>query len=134
MLQSTQPQGELAIRTIAMPADTNPSGHIFGGWVVSQMDLAGGLISRKFTNQNVVTVAIEAMEFVAPIYVGDFVCCYADMIKTGRTSIHLNIQTWALTPPNEQRRLVTHGIFVYVAVDKLFKPTAIDVNDGQSKK
>ena len=120
-----EPEGDLAIRTVAMPADTNPSGNIFGGWVVSQMDLAGGMVCRKFTHHNVVTVAIEAMEFIAPIHVGDFVCCYAKIIKTGTTSITVKIETWALKPSETERRQVTEGTFVYVAVGGDFRPIAI---------
>mgnify|MGYP003954973563 CR=1 FL=1 len=120
------PKGELAIRTVAMPADTNPSGNIFGGWVVSQMDLAGGTVCRKFSCHNVVTVAINAMEFIAPIHVGDFVCCYAEVVKTGTTSMTVNIETWALPPGSMQRHKVTEGVFVYVAVNEKFRPIPIE--------
>ncbi len=122
----SEPLGDLAIKTVAMPADTNPMGNIFGGWVVSQMDLAGMNVTRRFTRYRTVTVAIEKMEFIEPIHVGDFVCCYAKVIKTGRTSVTVNIQTWALSPEAESRRLVTEGVFVYVAVDKEYKPVALE--------
>ena len=117
-----EPKGQLAIRTVAMPADTNPSGNIFGGWVVSQMDLAGATVCRKLTRHTVVTVAIEAMEFIAPIHVGDFVCCYADVVKTGETSITVNIETWAVSAGSDKRHQVTEGVFVYVAVNDQFRP------------
>ena len=120
-----EPRGQLAIRTVAMPADTNPSGNIFGGWVVSQMDLAGATVCRKLTANTVVTVAIEAMEFIKPIHVGDFVCCYAEVVATGTTSMTVNIQTWAVPAGSDQRHQVTEGVFVYVSVDKAFKPTSI---------
>ena len=119
------PRGQLAIRTVAMPADTNPSGNIFGGWVVSQMDLAGATVCRKLTSNTVVTVAIEAMEFIKPIRVGDFVCCYAEVVKTGTTSMTVNIETWAVPAGSDQRHQVTEGVFVYVSVDNAFKPKPI---------
>lgn len=119
------PKGELAIRTVAMPADTNPSGNIFGGWIVSQMDLAGGEICKKMAHANVVTVAIEAMEFIQPVHVGDFVCCYVEMLKTGTTSMTVRIETWALTLKDSERRKVTEGVFVYVSVDDNHKPLPI---------
>lgn len=116
------PRGELSIKTLAMPADTNPSGNIFGGWVVSQMDIAGLNIARRHTPHNVLTVSIDAMQFFKPIFVGDFVCCYAELIKVGNTSITVSIETWALAPHADERRLVTEGTFVYVAVDENYKP------------
>lgn len=125
MTDSREPNGELSLKTLAMPADTNPSGNIFGGWVVSQMDIAGLNISRRYTPHNVLTVAIEAMQFYKPIFIGDFVCCYARLIKTGRTSISVGIETWALAPHAQQRRLVTEGVFIYVAVDEQFQPIPV---------
>ena len=125
MQASAEPRGRLAIRTVAMPADTNPSGHIFGGWVVSQMDLAGMMTARECTQHNVVTVAIQAMEFIKPIEVGDFVCCYADIIKKGRTSLTVNIQTWAVSSRQTQRHQVTEGVFVYVAVNDQQQPVPL---------
>ena len=82
-LKKENEKGEVVIRTVAMPADTNPSGNIFGGWIVSQMDLAGSEFCKNFANANVVTVAIDAMEFIEPVYVGDFVSCYVKMIRLG---------------------------------------------------
>ena len=126
MLQpNREPQGELSIKTLAMPADTNPTGHVFGGWVVSQMDLAGLHIARRYATQHVVTVAIDSMTFIKPIEVGDFVCCYTRLIKAGRTSITVGIETWALAPHANRRRLVTEGVFVYVAVDEKQQPIPI---------
>lgn len=120
--KSEEPQGKLAIRTIAMPADTNPTGKIFGGWVVSQMDLSGLVITRRYAPSNVVTVSIDKMEFIAPINVGDSVCCYVEIIKHGRTSITLKIQTWAITSIQEGRHQVTEGVFTYVSVDEQGRP------------
>ncbi len=117
MSELKEPVGELAIRTLGMPMHTNPSGDIFGGWVVSQMDLAGLTIAQRYAPCRVVTVAINSMVFIAPIKVGDFICCYASLLKTGRTSISINIETWAVSS-DESRRQVTEGVFVYVSVDE----------------
>lgn len=117
MSRPAEPRGKLAIRTLAMPADTNPGGEIFGGWVVSQMDLAGLSVAREHTEAKVVTIGIQSMKFIAPIRVGDFVCCYTDLIKVGNTSLTINIETWAIGPRDEHNHRVTEGIFTYVAVD-----------------
>ena len=119
-------KGQLAIRALAMPAHTNPSGDIFGGWVVSQMDLAGLSIAQSYCDAKIVTVAIDTMKFISPVKVGDFICCYADVVRKGRTSITINIETWAVGPKNSNRRQVTEGEFVYVAVSPEGKPTPLD--------
>lgn len=119
------PQGELAIRTLAMPGDTNPNGDIFGGWVVSQMDLAGLSIASKYTKHRIVTVAIDSMSFIAPVHVGDFVTCYAQMVHFGNTSLTIKIETWATGTTRDYHRLVTEGTFTYVSVDENRRPVAI---------
>lgn len=126
-MNKREPRGELAIRMLAMPANTNPNGQIFGGWVVSHMDLAGLNVALKYTESNhrVVTVAIDSMTFVEPVFVGDFICCYADLVKIGRTSMTINIETWAIGPQDKERRLVTEGEFVYVAIDDNGKPVPV---------
>ena len=101
-----------------MPADTNPTGHIFGEWVVSQMDLAGLDIARQYSPCHVVTVSIESMKFIRLIFIGDVVCCYTQLLKTSRTFIAVSIETWAMAQNTKRRRLVTEGVFVYVAVDE----------------
>lgn len=117
------PKGELAIRTIAMPEHTNPDGHIFGGWVVSQMDLAGLYMARRYTQGRAVTVAIDSMTFISPVHVGDFLCCYCSIEKLGRTSLHIHIESWALSSrANAERRKVTEGLFVFVGVDDNQRP------------
>ena len=116
------PRGELQIRTIAMPADTNPAGDIFGGWVLSQMDVAGGIAARDCAKGRVVTVAVDTMTFYLPVFVGDVVCCYTTILKTGRTSISVNIQTWALRSETMERVLVTEGTYTYVSIDSDRKP------------
>ena len=114
-----EPRGQLSIRTLAMPKDTNAYGDIFGGWIVSQMDLAGAFVAKAYTPKRIVSVAIHTMGFIAPVQVGDFVCCYSEIIKLGTTSIHVNIETWALAAGyGSEKRQVTEGCFVYVAVDE----------------
>ena len=117
--------GQLAIRTLAMPSDTNPNGDIFGGWVISQMDLAGLSIARKVAKGRVTTVAIDKMVFLSPVHVGDFICCYVELVKTGRTSITVLIETFATDELSGCRRHVTEGVFTYVAIDAQGKPTVL---------
>jgi acyl-CoA thioesterase YciA len=119
------PQGELEIRTIAMPADTNSSGDIFGGWVVSQMDLAGASYALKYTKGRAVTVAIDGMSFISPVKVGELLSCYVSLHKIGNTSIQIKIESWVISPENLQSRQVTEGIFTFVAVDENSRPRAI---------
>ncbi len=121
-----EPVGELAIRMLAMPANTNPNGQIFGGWVVSNMDLAGLSVAQQYTSYRVVTVAIDSMTFISPIYVGDFICCYASLVRLGNTSMTIKIETWAIGSEDLKRRLVTEGEFVYVSIDENGKPKALD--------
>lgn len=120
-----QPQGSLEIRVLAMPANINPNGDIFGGWVVSQMDLAGLSTARTFAKGRVTTVAINSMVFYSPVKIGDFICCYAEIIKVGRTSIQVKIEVWAIGSEDEVRRQVTEGVFVYVAIDEQGRPRPV---------
>ena len=114
-----EPRGILAIRTLAMPADTNPNGDIFGGWLMSQMDIAGGVTAHSRARGRVVTVGVEAMTFHRPVKVGDIVCCYGDILKTGTTSISVLVQVWVLKDSNLDIRVkVTEGTFTYVAMDE----------------
>lgn len=113
-----EPRGELALRTLAMPADTNPSGDIFGGWVMSQMDIAGGITAWNVADGRVATVAVDGFTFHRPINVGDVVCCYSDVLRIGKTSITILIQAWVLRGRRpENRILVTEGTFTFVALD-----------------
>ena len=122
----SEPHGELTIRTVAMPADTNPSGDIFGGWVLSQMDIAGGVAARKFAKGRVVTVAVTAMTFIAPVKVGDTLCIYIRVGRVGRTSMVLHVEAWAQRYLKAGTRvLVTQADFVMVALDDHGKPTPI---------
>jgi acyl-CoA thioesterase YciA len=119
--------GQLAIRTLAMPSDVNVNGDIFGGWVISYMDLAGLSIARKRARCRVTTVAIDKMVFLAPVHVGDFICCYGELIKVGRTSMTIRIQTYATDESEGARRHVTEGIFTYVAIDANGRPIPVPV-------
>ena len=125
MSKSDAPIGELTIRTLAMPADTNPHGDIFGGWVLSQMDIAGGIFSRKETGQKTVTVAVDAMEFLRPVLVGDVICCYCKTTKVGKTSMTIDIEVWVSRQFEHDRIKVTEGTFTYVAIDATRRPVKI---------
>jgi acyl-CoA thioesterase YciA len=120
------PRGELQIRTVAMPADTNQAGDIFGGWVLSQMDVAGGTFAWSVVHGRVATVAIDGMNFRKPVHVGDVVCVYADLIKIGTTSIAVRVEAWVLRRNAGERILVTEGTFTYVALDAKGKPRKIE--------
>jgi acyl-CoA thioesterase YciA len=118
------PRGQLILRTLAMPADTNPAGDIFGGWIMSQMDIAGGILAREFTCMRVVTVGVDSITFIKPVHVGDAVCCYGEILKVGTTSVTINLEVWvrqALSDPHRKasNEKVTRAAFTYVAVDDL---------------
>ncbi len=118
----TEPHGELVIRTIAMPADTNANGDIFGGWLLSQMDLGGAIYARNLARSRVTTVAIDAMTFITPVYVGDIVSCHATLLKVGRTSMRIAVEAWAQRTKGGELVRVTEGVFTYVAIDEAGKP------------
>ena len=115
---TTEPLGTLTIRTLAMPADTNPAGDIFGGWVMSQMDIAGAIAAVEVARGRVVTVAVEAMTFIAPVKVGDILCVYTTVERVGNTSITIGVESWARRNRLADRVKVTDGRFVYVALDE----------------
>lgn len=121
----TEPEGELSIRTMAMPADTNGNGDIFGGWLLSQMDLAGSIYAYKITKSRNVTVAIEAMTFRKPVYVGDVVSVYATTVRIGRTSITIHVAAWVQRRNESAAILVTDGNYTYVAIDDQGHPQTI---------
>ena len=120
--QQDNPRGDLTTRTLAMPADANPSGDIFGGWVLSQMDIAGGICAGAQAKGRVATVAINAMTFIRPVYVGDVLCVYARLAHEGRTSMAIDIEAWALRGRIGERVKVTEGRFIFVAIDSEGKP------------
>ena len=113
-----EPKGALTIRTLAMPADTNPSGDIFGGWVMSQMDIAGAIAAVERVRGRVVTVAVEAMTFIAPVKVGDVLCVYATVERVGNTSITIGLESWVRRNRVDDRTKVTEARFVYVSLDE----------------
>jgi len=123
--RGSRPEGELAIRTLAMPADANPSGDIFGGWVLSQMDIAGGIAANQRAGGRVATVAVTAMTFHLPVYVGDVLCVYTEIESVGRTSITVALEAWALRRHDGGRVRVTEGRFVYVALGEDGRPRPV---------
>jgi acyl-CoA thioesterase YciA len=127
----TGPAGDLCIRTLAMPADTNQNGDIFGGWLLSQMDLGGGVFASKITKSRTVTVAIEAMNFRKPVFVGDLVSVHANLVRIGKTSITVHIEAWVLRRKEMQSILVTDGNFTYVSIDDQGRPQIVK-QDGAS--
>jgi acyl-CoA thioesterase YciA len=123
--RETKPLGELCIRTLAMPADTNQNGDIFGGWLLSQMDLGGSIFASKIVNSRTVTVAIEAMNFRKPVFVGDVVSVHANLVQIGKTSIAIHLEAWVQRRKEIQSILVTDGNFTYVSIDDQGRPQAI---------
>ncbi len=111
------PRGELSLKTLAMPSDTNRNGDIFGGWVVSQMDLAGATHAEKIAQGRVATVAIEAMAFMLPVSIGSSLSFYTKILNIGRSSIRINIEVWACYPAEDELRKVTEGVFTFVAIN-----------------
>jgi len=125
VVTETEPQGQLCTRTLAMPADTNQNGDIFGGWLLSQMDISGGVFAAKITKTRNVTVAIEAMNFRKPVYVGDLVSIYGTLVRVGRTSISVHLEAWVTRRKETQAILVTDGNFTYVSIDDNGHPQPI---------
>jgi acyl-CoA thioesterase YciA len=119
------PRGDLCTRTLAMPADTNANGDIFGGWLLSQMDIAGGVAASKIAKTRTVTVSIDAMNFRKPVYVGDLVSVHANLVRVGRTSMTIHLEAWVLRRKEMKPILVTDGNFTYVAIDEQGKPQMI---------
>ena len=119
------PESELALRAIAMPVFANAHGDIFGGWLLSQMDLAGSAVAVRRANGQVATVAVTAMSFQRPVFVGDEVSCYAKILKVGRTSITVKVEAFARRGRSGKQIQVTEGVFTYVAVDSESKPRPV---------
>ncbi len=116
------PQGNPSLRTIAMPADANPDGDIFGGWIMSQMDISSGVFAARVSRGRVVTVAVDAMTFHKPVYIGDDVSCYCSEAKRGNTSITVHVEAWVRRHHSDTVDKVTQGMFTFVAVDSKGKP------------
>ena len=120
-----QDDGVLVIRTVAMPADTNPAGDVFGGWIMSQMDLAAGNMAGRVSQGRGATVAVEGMQFLRPVKVGDEVTLYATLVKVGRTSMRIHIDVWARARFAKEGAKVTDADFVFVALDDAGNPRAL---------
>ena len=125
MSDAEQPEGELTLRTLAMPADVNVNGDIFGGWVLSQMDIAGGIVAGERAKGRVATVAVDAMKFIRPVKVGDVLCIYAQVERVGRTSLGIGIEAWVLRDRIGEREKVTEAVFTFVAIDEQGRPRVV---------
>lgn len=125
MQEGDEPQGELTLRTLAMPADVNVNGDIFGGWVLSQMDIAGGIIAGSRAKGRVATVAVDAMKFIRPVKVGNVLCVYGEITRTGRTSMAISIEAWVLRERDGEREKVTEATFTFVAIDDDGRPREV---------
>jgi acyl-CoA thioesterase YciA len=125
-MTDTPPLDRLALRVTAMPADANPYGDIFGGWLMSQMDMAAGLVAARHARGRAVTIAVEGMKFHAPVAVGDEVSVYAELVKTGRTSMTIEVEAWRRGRHVEQQCRVTQARFVFVAIDEDRRPRPIN--------
>ncbi len=120
------PRGELALRIPAVPADTNASGDIFGGWIMGIMDMAAGSTAHELASGRVATVAVSDLVFLRPVHVGDLISCYAELIKVGRTSITIDVDVWARRTMPIRHERVTKARFVMVAVDAEGRPRLVD--------
>lgn len=124
MNDSLHPEGELLLRTSPMPSDTNANGDIFGGWIMSQMDIAGGMLAIDITGGRTVTIAVDAMKFIKPVKTGDVVCCYGKVERVGNTSVTIRLEVW-VKPGFREMKInrdvalfkVTEAAYTYVAVD-----------------
>ena len=129
---AVRPDGFLAIRARAMPADTNPAGHIFGGWLMSQMDLAGAIHAGIRAKGTVATVAVDGMKFHAPVHVGDEVSCYTKIVRTGNTSMSINIEAWVRRSACRAHVKVTSAVYHFVALNKEMKPRPLPPEDADT--
>ena len=123
-----QSKSVLLLRTLAMPSNTNANDDIFGGWIMSQMDMGGAILAKEIAHGRVVTVAVESMNFIKPISVGDVVCCYGQCLKVGRSSIKIKVEVWVkkvASEPIGERYCVTDAVFTFVAVDSNGKSRTI---------
>ena len=120
------PSGEPAVRVVAMPADTNPYGDIFGGWLMSIMDSAAGTVAARYSKGRAVTIAVDGMTFHKPVKIGDVVSVYADVIATGRTSMKIDVSAWRRIRAGEDTDRVTHAVFTFVAIGDDGRPRVIE--------
>ncbi len=133
---STNPEGELLLRTSPMPGDTNANGDIFGGWIMSQMDIAGGMMAIEIGGGRVVTIAVDAMKFIKPVKVGDVVCCYGKVARIGSSSVTIRLEVWVKPVFREMKIgkdtapfMVTEASYTYVAVDHEGRKRLIQMNE-----
>jgi acyl-CoA thioesterase YciA len=119
------PRGEPVLRVVPRPGDINANGHIFGGWVVSQMDIAAGIVASREADSNVATVAIDAMEFIAPVLLQDLIAVHARVERIGRTSIAIRIEVIASRDRGREEVKVTEGLFTFVALDENHRPRPV---------
>lgn len=122
---SQPPASDPVIRTIAMPADTNPSGDIFGGWLLAQMDLAAGSAATRRARGRCATVALDAMAFLKPVFVGDEVSLHAEVVKVGRTSLQIRVEAWRRARAEAASERVTEALFTFVALDEQRRPRLV---------
>ena len=127
-----EPQGRLTVQLLAMPADTNANGDIFGGWVVSQMDIACGIAARDTAKGRAVTVAIDAMTFIRPVRVGDVLCVYTALERIGRTSMTIHVEAWAQRFLTRAEEKVTDARFTFIAIDDLGRPRPVMREDAKA--
>lgn len=125
MMNERSSQRYPVIRTVAMPADTNPAGDVFGGWLMWQMDFAAGSVATKRAGGRCVTVAVDGMSFLSPVYVGDEVSIYGSVVGTGKTSIKISVEAWRRSRESDASQKVTSAIFTFVATDNNRKPRAL---------
>lgn len=122
---SEQTRGRLTTRTMAMPADTNPAGDIFGGWVLAQMDIAAGICAGQRAQQRVVTVSLDGMSFIRPVKVGDILGIYTDILEVGSSSMKIHVEAWVRRGRIGHREKVTEAVFKFVAIDEDGNPTPV---------
>jgi len=125
MSETAPERREPALRTVAMPADANANGDIFGGWLLAQMDIAGAVAAMRRARCRVATVAVQTMSFHRPVLIGDLVSCYAEIARIGRTSLTVNVETWVERHFGGSIEKVTEGVFTYVAIDAAGKPQPV---------
>ena len=123
------PRGELTLRTVAMPADMNGNGDIFGGWVLSQMDIACGILARERARGRCTTVAVDAMKFIRPVAVGDVLCVYTRIGRVGRTSMGIEVEAWVKRGAVGEREKVTEALFTFVAIDEEGRPRPVPASE-----
>lgn len=125
-METVAPKGDLTLRTLAMPSDVNVNGDIFGGWVLSQMDMAAGITAGARAQGRVATVAVDAMKFIRPVGVGDVLCVYSHVERVGRTSMAIGVEAWVLRDMVGSREKVTEAVFTFVAIDPERRPRPVD--------